>query len=364
MEKDIQLVLVYVREFLTKKKLILFCVILFVIFAVISILFSPKQYVSNTSFIPQLSNNSSGGGAGLKNIADLIGVNIGGTKEQKDIPLYLYPKLMSSLDYNRTLLNSRVTISQRPSGITLNEYYKEYKQNNISESIKKYTIGLPSLIRKKNRTTKEGDTKTKVDSLEYIIGDEVKIIKKLSEDVSYVVDDSDGSISISARMDEPILAAQVAERARQILQDKIIEYRLGRAQERYNYIDKQYRKKKEEYTNAQSNLAYYIDRNRFNTTQASLLRRKELENKASLAYAIYSEMESQRLREQININEDTPVFTTIQSAIVPIKEIGPSPIFLLVKYLVYGIFTAALLYLFTVFKLKFMQLWRTKEIKN
>lgn len=360
MKEDIKLILKYVRDFLSKRLLIIICVSLFFVYALFSILLNPKQYQSNTSFIAQLSNNSNTG-SGLKNIADLIGVNIGGSKEQKDIPLYLYPKLMSSLDYHRDLLSTKVTIKKDTTGITLKDYYLQHKKTPFTKTIKKYTIGLPGLIVKNLKSKEGGQGGKRLDSLTYIDPIELKIIDLLSEDIVYAVNDVDGSISISATMDEPVLSAQVAERAKQLLQDKIIEYRLGRAQERYDFIDKQYVEKKEEYNKARSSLAYYVDKNRFNNTQTSLLTRKKLENEANLAYAIYSELESQRLREQINIKEDTPVFTTIQNAVVPLKEVGAGPIFVLIKNIIFGFIFAVGIYFFLILWKEFKLLWKTTK---
>jgi len=294
MKEDIKLLLAYVKNFLSQKKLIFTVLLLFLIIALGDYFLSPKEYVSKTSFIAQVSSES-GAGSGLKNIADLIGVNLGGKKEQKDLPVFLYPKLMKSLPYNRELTKSQFQYRKADSLITIGDYYITYYKPSIGSKVRKYTIGLPGLIIRKLRSKEPKSNRILIDSLTYISKEEAMLFSRLSEDITFGVDDLDGSISITVKMLDPELAAQVCEKATSLLQKEIIGYRLGKAQERYNFINTQYLEKKENYSRAQVNLARYIDRNKFNNTESSLVRRRELENETNLAFAIYSELESQRI---------------------------------------------------------------------
>jgi len=357
MKEDLKPILSYVKQYLRSKKLIFTTLTVALILSVFSIIFNQKMYVARTSFIT-LSDGDSKTGSGLKNIADLIGVNLGSKKEYKDIPVYLYPKLMNSTSYNEDLLNSKVKLHEFDSVTTLKDYYKGHNKVGIGDKIKKYTIGLPGLIilslKSKESTAFE---KINLDSLKYVSNEDAALMQKLMKDVTLTIDETDGTIHISSQMQNPLVAAQVNRSAKKILQDKIIAYRVNKAKEQYNFISDQYNVKKEEYLNAQSVLASYIDRNRFNNTAVSLTRRKQLENKTALAYSVYSELESQRIGAQISVNEDTPVFTTINPTIIPVKPENGGALGILIKFLFTGLLVSIFIFAYRTFYREFKLIW-------
>lgn len=356
MKDDLKIIIGYIKDFFSKKKLILIVVGLFTIIGLLTVILDPKEYVSSTSFIAQ-TNSDSGVGSGLKNIASIIGVNIGSNKEQKDIPVYLYPKLMASLSYNRELLNTKVTLRGESNPITLQEYYVGYRKKSFTDKLKKYTLGLPRVLMSSLRGQKKTNYSTKIDSLNYISIAEVGLLKKLSEDMVFRIDEFDGSIEIKAIMQDPIVAAQTTESAKRILQKKIINFRLGKAQERYDFVNEQHAVKREEYLDAQSQLAYYVDRNRFNNTESSSLRRKQLENKMNLAYIVFSDLESKRLAEDLNLKEDTPVFSPIQKSIVSNQSINPNPLVKILKFIAIGFIIAVFIHVIALLYRDSKNLW-------
>lgn len=344
MKEDLKLILGHVKDFLSKKKFIFLVLGIFILLGIFVTIFTPTRYQSNTSFLAQVSSDT-GMGNGLKNIASLIGISVGNKSESKDLPVFLYPKIINSLSYQREVMDTKINVKGVDSAITLKEYYTTVKKPDFINTARKYTIGLPRLIISKFKPKREA-LGVRIDSLEYISSSEMLLINKLNEDLVLTVDEFDGTISISATMPERIAATQIAENAKTILQQKIIEYRIAKAQERYNFLNKEYQIKKEEFFAAQGALARYSDRNRFNNTQTSLVRKQQLENEYNLAYMVYSELESQRIREGINLNEDTPVFTTIQPAVVPLEPINGNPFFTIIKFIFIGFIVAVFLHIF------------------
>ncbi len=357
MKDDIKLVLSQVKAFFSKKRFILLVVGIFFILGIFTAIFSPKSYQSSTSFLAQLSSDS-GMGTGLKSIASLIGLSVGKKSESKDLPVFLYPKIMNSLEYQREIMETKIKVKGLDSSVTLKEYYTNIQSPDLVTKVKKYTVGLPRLIISKFKSKKES-IGVRIDSLEYVSIEETMLINRLKSDVIFGVDEFDGTITISATMPENIAASQVAENAKNILQNKIIEYRIAKAQERFKFIDEQYEIKKQEFFNAQSRLANYSDRNMFNNTRTSLIRKQQLENEYSLAYQVYSELESQRIRESINLNEDTPVFTTIQPAVVPVEPTNGNPLILVLKFIIIGFIASIFLYVIRISYTFFKTLYKS-----
>ena len=49
----------------------------------------------------------------------------------------------------------------------------------------------------------------------------------------------------------------------------------------------------------------------------------DLENEMQLQYNAYSQTATQRLAAEAKVQEETPAFTTLQSATVPVRKAGP-----------------------------------------
>ena len=127
------------------KKLILKYVIRSAIVGIIFALFLPNEYTSSTTFIPQLSSDVKTGGSSLSGLASLAGINIAGMEGSNEFPPTLYPQVVESVPFRLDLLSSNIQINNNE--LTLREYFLTGENFfNFASTIKKYTIGLPSLI--------------------------------------------------------------------------------------------------------------------------------------------------------------------------------------------------------------------------
>ena len=340
MDKDFKLIIGYIKDFLTKRKLIYICLLLFLIIGIVSICLRTPLYEAKTSFITQ-SGNDKGGGSGLKSIAALIGINVGGSQSLKDIPVSLYPRLTGSVEYNKRLLNTQIVVPKNNSKLTVREYMLANKP-----------FGFMSILGKVIKLFK-GESKSssdyKLENLEFLSKEDRNLINRLKEDLVLKIEDGDGSLHISSISDNPVVAAQIAKEAKNILQDLIIEYRIGKLKDNYSFIESQYINKKKEYEAARVSLAHYTDRNRFNNTSTSLIRKQELENKSALAHSLYAELEKQRVNAQISLKEETPIFSTINPSIVPIENLNSHPLIVIIKALLGGFFMAIVIYVLSVY---------------
>ena len=349
MKEDIKLLLGYIKKFLGSKRLIFFCVVTALLLGVLQNVFSDSVYEAKTSFISKSENAS--GGSGLKSIAALIGVNVGsGSQGFKDIPVSLYPKLKGSVTYNKKLLSTKIRLVDKDTlTTTVRTYITENREQSIVEIVKKYTIGLPGRILKSFRKESNSKDAIQIENLEYLSKKDKSLMKYLQEQIVLKIDAGDGSLHISATDNNALVAAQLAQKAKEILQELIIEYRIGKLQESYDFIEAQYFIKKTDYEAARAALAYYTDRNRFNNTAASLIRKKDLEKKSSLAYSLFTELESQKINSQISLKEETPIFTTIDPSVIPLESLNPSLIISIIKFGIIGLFLAIVIFIMTIY---------------
>lgn len=356
MKEDFRILIGYLKEFWKKKRFIFSVMVVFFVIGAVNAFFSHKQFTARTSFVAQVSGGEKLG-SGLKNIAELIGVNFNDNSETKDLPIYLYPKIIRSVDYQRALLKTPINVKGRDTAVTLEYFYNNIRRPDLATTLKKYTIGLPSLILRQFKS--ESAEVVRYDSVNYITKREMQLFAMLSENVIFTLDETDGTIFLSSTMSERIASAQVAEQAKKLLQEKIIEYRIAKATKEYNFILDQYEKKKEEFNSAQASYANYMDRNMFNSTQASQIRKQRLEMDYNLSSMVFSELETQRIRQGIKVQEDTPSFMTIQPATVPLEPNNANAILIIFKFLFLGFIVAALLYVVMMVRDSLREIWKT-----
>ena len=129
-----------------QKKFILKISILAALVGVVYSLFQPNEFTSSTTFIPQLSSAElKAGGSSLSGLASLAGINLESMKSSSEFPPTLYPQVVNGIPFKLDLLSSEITYSNKVSSVK--DYFLEKKSSfDIFGTIKKYTIGLPSLI--------------------------------------------------------------------------------------------------------------------------------------------------------------------------------------------------------------------------
>lgn len=358
-EENYKDILSYVKDYFKTRKFIFTCLIVAFILAVISILITPRTYSSKVTFIAQGSSSSKAGGGigGLVSLLSGAGGG-GGSSASADIPTFLYPKLVESYNFRKKLSETTIDVKELKEPISYEKYALEIEDPSFKATLLKYTIGLPKLLSSSSKSNAKV-TDNKSDSLVYISSSEKKVFKSLASKVKFEIVEEDGTLEITTTIpNEPLAAAQLTNSAKEILQQEIIGYRIANAQEKYKFIDKQYEEKKKLYLESQAKLARYNDRNLFNTTSSSLIRKQQLQEESSLLYSVYSDLEQQRLAQSIKMQEDTPSFTIINPAIVPTSADSKNSIKTIVIFLFVGFLVSVLRYIFIVTKRYLSYLWR------
>lgn len=353
-ESDYKIILSFIKGFLRTKTFIIISIIIFLFIGVIVALSTPKMYSSRVLFITQDSRSAQS--SGLGGIASLLsggGIKPSGTG---DIPTFLYPQIIDSWEFRKKLFDIPLKIKEEDSLITFERYALEKEGLTTAQTIAKYTIGLPKLLF--GQESQVPLPVKRLDSLEYITANDKKVLQSLREKLSFSISKEDGTLEIKTSLEEqPIAAAQLAQEVQLRLQKEIIRYRIAKAKEKFEFIEDQYSQTKEEYKEAQVRLANYIDRNRFNNTESSLIRRKQLENETVLLFTLYSDLEQQRITQSLKIKEDTPNFTIINPAVVPLTPDNNNKLFIIIIYGLIGFILAALRYVFLISARYVKSLW-------
>ena len=330
-EDEIDLVELLKKVYKEKKLIFKYSIIAAVV-GVVFALFQPNQYTSSTTFIPQLSSDVKTGSS-LSGLASLAGINIGGMEASSEFPPTLYPQVVESVPFRLELLSSNIQVNNEE--LTLRDYFLENVNSfNLLGTVKKYTIGLPSLI----LGLFKADEKFVSDSTSIysLTEEDDELFKKLSEIFSLSINDKEGFITMSFTDQDKIVSAQVTQIAESLLQEKIIEFKVKSSKELLDFTTRQFNEKKIAFEKLQDDRAVFVDNNI--NISSSLFRNKlsRIESELSIAQAIVQQLASQVEQAKLQVSKDTPVFTTIKPVTVPFVKSAPSRSLIVVIFLFLG----------------------------
>ena len=166
---------------------------------------------------------------------------------------------------------------------------------------------------------------------------------------------------LSSRFHEARLSAEVAQKAQELLQQYITEFKIEKAKAQLEFIQERYAEKKEEFEKAQDNLAAFRDRNKNVTSALARTEEERLQSDYQLAFEVYSQLAQQQEQAQIKVKEDTPVFSILKPVVVPIEKSAPNRPMILIIW----IFLGAIVSIGWIFGKQFLatvkERWKTTE---
>ncbi len=107
------------------------------------------------------------------------------------------------------------------------------------------------------------------------------------------------------------------------LQNFITDYRTRKARIDLAYSQKLYEEAKQRYEKARLKSAAYNDANLHVFLDRVRSEQLKLSNEMNLQYQAYSQVVTQLQLAEAKVQEDTPAFTLLQPATVPVKKAGP-----------------------------------------
>jgi hypothetical protein len=287
---------------------------------VIYALAQPNEFTSSTTFIPQLSSGVKTGGSSLSGLASLAGINIGGIESSSEFPPTLYPQVVNGIPFKLDLLSSNV--NSNGNQILVKDYFTDKTSFNLFGLVKEYTIGLPSKVLGvfKSKEKEAVNLESKIYS---VSEEDEKLFKILSHNLNLSINEKEGFITISFTDFDKNIAAQITQIAQNLLQKKIIEFKNKSSKEMLDFAIKQYSENKESFEKLQDERAVFVDKNI--NISSSLFQNKlsRIESELTISQSIVQQLASQVEQAKLQVNKDTPVFTTIKPVTIPFERSAP-----------------------------------------
>lgn len=339
---------------LFKKKLILKTCIIFSVIGLFISITTEEEYTTTTSFISQSANSSSPAGSGISNLAALAGINLNNISSNSNVPVLLYPQILSSISFKKELLLSEIETSEVQNKVTLLQYYETIYRPGFLSNIEKYLKTIPKFLKsipgkilRLFSKLKDKSTSTNNYNFESLSEKEKGILDILENNISINVDELTGLITVSATMPNAIAAASLATNVKDNLQNTLIDLKIRKSKEKFDFIKKQYDNAKKDFEEIQYLYTTYEDSNINITSSRASARLENLSSDYNLVFNIFNQLSQELETQKIQIQEDTPVFTVIEPAFIPSERSKPVRINILLTWIFYG-FAISILYIFSL----------------
>lgn len=281
----------------------------------------PNYYNATVTLAPELSRASSNS---LSSLAASFGINMGGNTSGSSEAIFptLYPDMMNSVEFKTSLFPIKVHEIDSDEEMTYYEYLLDHQR----QPWWSYIFGLKNVLIgavKSLFVSNEEVDNSKVNPF-MLTKEQYDLIKyQLNEKINCDVDAQTLVISISVTDQDPLIAAVIADSVKQRLQDAITTYRTSKARVDLEYNKKLFEETKRNYDDARQKYAVFADANQGMVLQSARSKLIELENDMQIKYQAYSSVAAQLQAAEAKVQQDTPAFTTIRSATVPVEKAGP-----------------------------------------
>ena len=302
------------------RKLVVKSVAVFFIIGCIVALCSPVIYTSETTFVPQTSDDQMSAPKGLGSLAGLVGIDLNSASSSNDSYLspLLYSKIADSEEFSVNLLKEQL-INLEGEALTIKDYLtKDAGGFNLIGFIKKYTIGLFS-----SDSSEAGLVNSALDNYNFISIEDFKVINSLKEKFSIELNDKEGYIKVIATDEDAFVSTQLVSLVTKNLQSRIIALRTNKIKERLDYSKEQYDDKRSEFENLQNRVAQFKDSNKNISTALFLSELEKLQSEYTLQQNILMTLASEYNQNKIKLNKDTPIFSVIDEVNVPNGRSAP-----------------------------------------
>lgn len=281
----------------------------------------PKQYTVGVTLSPEMGGSKGSGLSGLA--ASFLGSGVSMNEGTDALNASLSADIASSTPFLLELSKMKVPVSGSRE-ISLSSYLDEE-----SSPWWGYVIGFPSMVMSgvKSLFIKE-DKKIVSNRVNQGIFElsrkELQKIETLKNMIIVTVDKNTSMTSVTVTLQNPKVAAIVADSVVGKLQEYIITYRTSKAKEDCLYLEKLFKERQQEYYIAQKEYANYMDSHDDIILQSVRTEQERLQNDMNLAYQVYSQVANQLQVARAKVQEEKPVFAIVEPAVVPLSPSGIS----------------------------------------
>lgn len=314
-------------------------VVAFTIVGLAVALLSLVEYTSEVKVMPETQQGMSLGALG--GLAQQFGFSNSVQQTGEEISPNVYPSIIKSNIFLLNLMDYKVPVQNNPEKVSLAEYVEDYQSKSLVMGIVRFPLTVKSWVASffKNDTSTatefiQGEQTSQ--NLVQMSDEEWKILRNIRNRITATLNTETGEVSIKVRMQDPIIAAAVADKVVQNLSEFIIEKRTAKTRRNVEFIEERFEEAKTSFEEVQKNLAAFNDANRGQLTAMARTEEQLLQSRYDLAFNLYNSL-AERLEEaRIKLQEETPVVSIMEPAAVPDRRSEPNRTLILVVFIILG----------------------------
>ena len=316
----------------------------FLVVGLLIALLAPKEYRSSASLMPEYNTSETGGGTAgrlLQQYGGLLGIGGGGTYagNSNAIRVQLYPDIVNSLPVQLQLLKEEVYFAEYDTTISVHSYFEEVHSPSVFGYFSEYTIGLPGkiagLFKSEDTIPLKIPDLTQDQKVIDISRDQMLLVEMMRERVSVSLNEETGVVTLSVEMPDAKAAAELGERAYELLTKYLTEYRTEKLRVDLEYVEEQYQEAQRRFRSVQNERAEFEDSNINLSTSKAQTELERLNSEYELSFNIYNSLAQQREQVKLKLQEQTPLFKILQPFSVPVKD-TTSGLLILVMFGIFG----------------------------
>ena len=310
----------YVRQVVSHWKTILYWAFGGALLGIIIGLSTPRTYTSTAVVAPELATRSTLS-SGLSSLANLAGVNMNSLALTDAMHPDLYPVVIRSTTFYMGLFDLPVSFTHKGTVVQTDLY--DYITHYTKAPWYGYVLGVPrmgievvkSLFTKKDEfDLVEGHDH--VDPLR-LTREQEGVVKALQRSITASVEKRTYVLSVKVKMQDRVVAAQVANAVVEHLKQFVVSYRTEKAQETVDYYEKIHEEAHADYLAAQRAYASYVDSHLGSTSKSSQVQLQQLQYEAQIKYQMYNSTAQNLLAAKAKVQQESPVLVVIQRAMAP-----------------------------------------------
>lgn len=297
----------------------------------------PKEYKTVVQIAPEGTTQNGQGQMG--GIAAMMGVNIGGTATA-GVTEKIYPEIVKSTPFLLEFANIEVQNKDNQK-MSLFEYLsKEQKAPWWSYIISApmNAVGWVKGLLSADKTQNEAGDSIDIFNLS---GELREFTTNLSSRIAVEDDKKTSIFKVSAKMQDPMISAVVADSLVSKLQRYMTSYRTSKARADLEMNQKMLDEARQQYYVADEIYATSMDRNQNLVMQSAKVKIERLQNERDLAFSVYQQLATQVEMSKVKLQEETIIATIIEPASVPLIADSPNKKMIVIAFTFLAVFAAA-----------------------
>lgn len=281
----------------------------------------PKKYSAEVLLAPE--SGKGGGGSSLSGMAAMLGLgNMSMGGDANALNFSMASDIVASTPFILELIDTRVQTLDGEMDTTLVAYLGTQSVpwwSTLMSLPSKAIGGVMSLFSSNDKPIEEKP----IDPFR-LTPKQKGQIGAIQSIINIGPDKKSGMTKLSVTVQDPLVAATMADTVLVKLQEYITNYKTSKAREDLKYWEQLYEERQKEYYEAQEKYAKYSDANQGVILQSVRIEQERLQNEQSLAFQVFSQVATQLQMSRAKLQEEKPAFAILEPASVPLLPTGTS----------------------------------------